>query len=107
MSQIDKHSKSGNGKPQAGQGRIALLEMPTTTGPNGEDCKTCRFNHEMQAPPPNLGKVSLCKKDPPQIMLMPTAHGMVPGSAFPQITDWCFGFEPRPLARAPDTDPPL
>ena len=88
----------GGGHPEAS--RIAVVTTEATLGPNGENCQTCRFKVEIQLPPPNLNKLVVCKKDPPQVVMT----GMGTGTTFPPITDWCFSYEPQKAAN--DEAPP-
>ena len=85
---------AGQGAPRAAPQRIAVVTTDPTLGPNGENCQTCRFKVEIQLPPPNLNKLVVCKKDPPQVVVT----GMGTGTTFPPITDWCFAYQAQPAA---------
>ena len=74
---------------RAAQPSIAVVTTDPTVGPQGQNCQTCRFRQEIQLPPPNLNKLVVCKKDPPQVVM--TAMGT--GTTFPPITDWCYSYE--------------
>ncbi len=70
--------------------------------PDGARCASCRFSFLNQLPPPNIGKILVCKKNPPtpvilvfngQPSMLPATHPNVPEDF------WCYAFEnsvPRP-----------
>ncbi len=68
---------------------VPAIEVATTTGPNGENCLSCRFKVDTQLPPPNLGKLSQCRRLPPDVVMTQ----MGPATTFPNIPDWCFSYE--------------
>jgi hypothetical protein len=90
---------------QKRSGQIEVVEMKTQTGPQGQNCKTCRFRAVTQLPPPSIQKAEVCRKGPPMPMLMPVPGGMMPGFVFPNLTDWCYGYEMGYEGEAGATDP--
>lgn len=72
-------------------------------------CSDCRMCVEQQLPPPNIGKVSVCKCLPPTPLLIPQGGGQVAQVAmWPVVAPdmFCFQFEPRD-AQLPTSDSPL
>ena len=63
-------------------------------------CASCKFSAVQQLPPPNLEKVRVCKRFPPQVNVIGTERGPAWTSNFPIVADeiWCFEYAPDQAA---------
>jgi hypothetical protein len=61
-------------------------------------CSHCRFS-ETQPPRPDLKRVMICRRDPPQMTQMLTDRGIVSMVNFPTVTPdtWCHQYAPRAI----------
>lgn len=79
---------------------IAKTVTPQT--PVNGTCATCRYSIVQQLPPPNIGKVRVCRRFPPTVVSTPAQNGINLMSPFPIVADenWCFEYAPEVAANS-------
>ena len=63
-------------------------------------CATCKFCAVQQLPPPEITKVRVCKRFPPQVNVVQSQQGGAFMVNFPIVADevWCYEYAPEGAA---------
>jgi hypothetical protein len=74
--------------------KVSAVEM--------RSCATCKFSGIHRPPPPEIGKIRVCKRFPPVMTMLMTENGPAGVCNFPIVTDeiWCFEYAPEGAANS-------